>query len=65
MKKPNYIVVSELPKEQQEPLKKWLVGQTLPMVRDNDGNIVLCAYMNDYNHWLSYRSEGKEAPIYD
>jgi len=61
----DYIVISELPEEQQEPLKKWLYGQTLPIVYEEGKNSHNCCYKWDYLTWLKCWKKNKIAPVYD
>jgi hypothetical protein len=61
----DYVVIPELPKEQQEPFNKWLIGQTLPIVEKEGVFKYKCAYKWDYDKWLAYWERGKTAPIYD
>jgi hypothetical protein len=60
-----YVVISELPLDQQEPFKKWLINQTLPVIPEEGTNSHNCAYSWDYEHWFSHWSIGKEAEIDD
>ena len=57
-----YIVISDLPIEQQEPFKKWLIGQTCPAIDTEGKNKYNCAYVWDYKYWLSEWVNGKETP---
>lgn len=52
----DYIVVDELPIEQREALKKWLIGQTLPSI-ENENSI--CCYMSDYDDFKRDMFDGK------
>lgn len=65
MEKKNYVVISELPIEQQEPFKKWLIGQTCPAMGNEGENKYNCAYAWDYKHWLEAWKNGKDASIRD
>jgi len=65
MKGKSYVVISELPIEQQEPFKKWLIWQTCPAVEGEGENKYNCAYIWDYESWLKDWKNGKEAPIID
>ena len=59
----DYILISELPEEQQLIFTHWLRGQTCPVVegeKDSD-----CAYKHDYDLWLKYYLKNKTAPVYD
>lgn len=42
------IVIDELPIEQQEALKQWLIGKTVP---DIDGK-TMCCYTHDYETFM-------------
>jgi hypothetical protein len=57
----DYIVISELPEAQQAPLKKWLIGQTVPTI-PGEGD---CCYSGDYDHFFTYWKFGQEAPVTD
>lgn len=46
----NYLVIPELPLEQQKPLNEWLAGQSCPLI-EGEGN---CCYPWDYENWLKY-----------
>lgn len=61
----DYIVISELPEEQQEALKKWLIGQTMPVVEQEGENAHNCCYRRDYDHFLAYWQAGQIAPVND
>lgn len=65
MEKKNYIVISELPEEQQAPLRTWLVGQTMPVIQEEGKNAYDCCWRRDYEKWLSYWKEGLSAPVTD
>lgn len=60
-----YIVIPELPKEQQEPFSNWLRNQTAPVIEEEGENRFNCAYRSDYNKWLSYWLKKQVAPIND
>jgi hypothetical protein len=60
-----YVVIAKLPIEQQEPFKKWLIGQTCPAMDCEGENKFNCAYVWDYNDWLNAWKMGKIAPIND
>lgn len=49
-----YICISELPKEEQVPFKKWLndEGQTQPIIEEEPIEFD-CAYLWDYELWKS------------
>lgn len=54
------VVISLLPDDQQEPLSKWLYGQTIIMYEKHD-----CAYYWDYERWYDHWIKGEEAEVYD
>ncbi len=60
-----YIVIDELPEEQQAPLRKWLIGQTVPVILQEGENAHDCCYLWDYNKWLTYWKAGRSAPVTD
>lgn len=62
MERKFYIIISELPPEQQSPFKKWLVGQTRPVVEEAGEDKYNCAYIWDYKNWFSHWEKGLEAP---
>lgn len=51
----NYIVIDELPIEQQEGLKRWLRGQTVPTIENEKG---ICCYKNDYDVFMKFYYRG-------
>lgn len=55
-----YVVISALPIDQQEPFSKWLIGQTVPTIKDALGNHVNCAHLEDYNSWKLYAEIGHD-----
>ena len=61
----DYVVIPELPKEQQKPLWKWLVGQTMPIVEEEGENARECCFKWDYDQWYEAWSRGRIAPVYD
>lgn len=65
IKNETYVVIPELPEEQQRPFSEWLIGQTLPVIDDEGENRYNCAYKWDYDKWLAYWQKGKNAPVYD
>jgi hypothetical protein len=65
IKNVDYIVISELPEEEQKPFRKWLVGQTLPLIEEESKNKYNCAYKWDYDKWLSYYRKNQNAPVTD
>lgn len=58
-----YIFIDELPEEQQKPFRKWLYGQTCPLIEDQPKRSA--AYIHDYKNWLHYHEKGEEAPVWD
>ena len=64
----HYVVLEELPEDQQRPFSFWLEGQTMPAVVAEDikyGKPVLCAYYEDYEKWYEAWRKGKIAEILD
>jgi hypothetical protein len=61
----NYIVIPELPKEEQEPFNKWLSGQTCPLVEAEGENKFKCAYIGDYRQWKTAWAKGRVAKVWD
>lgn len=55
----NYVVIAELPQEQQEPFNKWLIGQTRPAIETEGDNKYNCAYRWDYDKWLKWHYVGR------
>lgn len=51
----DYIVIDELPIEQREALKKWLMGKTVPTI-ENEKN--MCCYKRDYENFIRYDYRG-------
>ena len=51
----DYIVIDELPIEQQEALKQWLIGKTIPSIENENG---MCCYIGDYNNFIRYDYRG-------
>ena len=64
-KEGGYVVIHELPKEQQEPFKLWLEGQTVPIVEDEGENKLWCAFKYDYDKFLRSWKVGLVAPSID
>ena len=56
----SYIKISELEKKFQEPFRKWMYGQTRPIIEGIDDAV----YCWDYDRWLDWLLTGKE-PIWD
>lgn len=65
--KGGYLVMAELPAEQQAPFRQWIIegGQTQPVLEQEGAQAMDCAYMWDYERWYSYWSAGQAAPIWD
>lgn len=61
----DYIVISELPEEQQAALREWLVGQTLPVVPAEGDKANDCCYRRDYDRFFTYWKAGQVAPVFD
>lgn len=57
----HFIIISELPEDQKIPFKKWLRGQTQPIIWDG----VDCSYSWDYSIWYDYWIKNEEAPVTD
>jgi len=57
----SYIKISELPEQEQKPLKEWLYGQTVPMIDDEPD----VAYLGDYIRFKRAFYRGEVARIYD
>jgi hypothetical protein len=51
----DYIVVDELPIEQQLALKQWLIGKTVPTIEKEDS---ICCYKGDYDRFMKYDYRG-------
>lgn len=50
----DYILISELPNEDQEPFRKWLFGKTRPIVEVEGVNSMDCCYKLDYERWRAF-----------
>jgi hypothetical protein len=50
----DYIVIMELPIEQQVSFNHWLVGQIVPHILAEGENNHRCAYKSDYEIWLKH-----------
>lgn len=61
----DYIVISELTQEQQASLRKWLEGQTTPVVKEEGEKQYDCCYRWDYDKWFAYYKRGRIAPVDD
>ena len=44
-----YVRISELPENEQEPFRKWLIGQTLPFIPNLEPQDAVFAW--DYERW--------------
>lgn len=55
-KNKDYVVITELPEEEQTPFVRWLAGQTRPLIEAEKENKWNCAYAWDYKCW----KEGRE-----
>lgn len=61
----HYVVIPELPEEQQALFTKWLDGQTVPIVGEEGENKFKCAYKWDYDQWYASWSKGKTAIVWN
>lgn len=62
----DYIVISDLNPIRQKAIKHWLVGQTMSVIREEEGvNAYNCISKKLYDYWLRHYAQDKEAPIYD
>ena len=61
-----YVVILDLPENEQVPFTKWLDGQTRPIV-EQEGleRKSYCAYKWDYDRWKEAFDKGIVANIYD
>jgi len=51
-KNTDYIIISELPQEEQEPFKKWLIVHSVPDIKSGwIGTAVSCVWVEDYESW--------------
>jgi hypothetical protein len=53
-----YIVVADLPLEQQVPLNEWLKGQTREAIEEEGENKYNCCYYTDYSNWYEHWIKG-------
>jgi len=60
-----YVIITQLPKEQQKEFEKWIVGQTCHTIEKEGENMYNCAYYRDYSRWYDSWANGKRAEIYD
>lgn len=56
-----YIRISELPEDEQQPFAKWMCGQTMPLIPDLVPQDAV--YPWDYQVWKEQRNRGKKNPI--
>lgn len=59
----HYIIVESLPQDQQDKIRPWLSGQTMPIIPGLEDK--LCIYLSDYELFFEYYTKGKIAPVYD
>ncbi|WP_421920423.1 hypothetical protein [Marinifilum sp.] len=50
----DYILIPEIPNEDQEPFQKWLWGKTRPIIEEEGINSMNCCYKLDYERWKSF-----------
>ena len=60
-----YIVIADLPAEQQAPLNQWLVGQTREAIEEEGENKYNCCFYHDYSNWYDNGIKGETAPNND
>lgn len=60
----DYIVISDLPIDQQRPFENWLKGQSMPMIESEGESRYKCAYKWDYDRWIEYSSEIANATMH-
>lgn len=60
-----YIVIADLPIEQQEPLSQWLIGQTREATEEESENKYNCCFYHDYSNWYDSWIKGKQATVND
>ena len=59
-----YVVVNKLPQNQRASFLRWLDGQTIPVVEQEEPE--LCAYYWDYERWYRHWSgESQIEPLWD
>ena len=61
----HYLVVPELPLEEQIPLLMWLNGQTCPVIETEGINARKCCFVGDYECWKSSWQNGEVARVID
>ncbi|WP_421917897.1 hypothetical protein [Marinifilum sp.] len=50
----DYILISELSSEEQEPFQKWLYGKDKPIIDDERIDPKDCCYKLDYEKWRAF-----------
>ncbi|OJU28183.1 MAG: hypothetical protein BGN92_10050 [Sphingobacteriales bacterium 41-5] len=60
-----YIVIADLPVEQQVPLNQWLIGQTREAIKEEGENKYNCCFYHDYSNWYDGWIKGETAPNND
>ena len=50
----DYILISELPIEEQNPFQKWLLGKTRSIIEEEGINSMDCCYKLDYERWQAF-----------
>ncbi|MCY1636387.1 hypothetical protein NQ163_18610 [Marinifilum sp. D737] len=50
----DYILISELPGEEQKPFQKWLYGKTRPIIDEVSIDPMDCCYKLDYERWRAF-----------
>lgn len=56
-----YIVVADLPMEQQAPLNEWLKNQTREAIETEGENKYNCCFYHDYCNWYEQWIKGEHA----
>jgi hypothetical protein len=64
-KNKDYIVITELPIEQQKPLNDWLYGQSAPIIEKEGINKYNCCFKWDYDTWYAAWIQGNGAVVTD
>jgi hypothetical protein len=60
-----YIVIAELPIEQQAPLNEWLRNQTREAIEHEGENKCNCCFYHDYLRWYDRWILGEKANVPD
>lgn len=60
-----YIVIADLPVEQQAPLNQWLIGQTREVIEEEGENKYNCCFYSDYSNWYDSWINGELATVND